>query len=269
MERTNPFIVISNIDTLLNRSLFIVAQSFSKYDVNSFNNLPKNLKVKLLKVFTKRGLVNDDNIDKFLNEDVRTLDFTDCPSISDIGLNKLKCKYLVKIDLNSNSSPRNSITFKGIAALLQSCPYLQIILLRKCAAIDDKCLLEIAKTCGVRLTNLNVAGCPLVTDEGLKYLGEYCKNLKAIDLKGTLISDIGVFNLMSKTVGETIEEIHIANCKQITDESIEAILNNSKAIKFLMFHSCPKVTDASRVALEDYSFNKSNQQFKHLTWTVY
>jgi hypothetical protein len=47
---------------------------------------------------------------------------------------------------------------------------------------------------------------------------------------------------MTKNVGETIEEIHIANCKQITDESIEAILNNSKAIKFLMFHSCPKVT---------------------------
>jgi hypothetical protein len=76
---------------------------------------------------------------------------------------------------------------KGITALLQSCPYLQIILLRKCTAIDDKCLFEIVKTCGVRLTHLNVSGCPLVTDEGLKYLGDYCKNLKAVDLKGTQV----------------------------------------------------------------------------------
>jgi hypothetical protein len=76
---------------------------------------------------------------------------------------------------------------KGITALLQSCPYLQIILLRKCTAIDDKCLFEIVKTCGVRLTHLNVSGCPLVTDEGLKHLGEYCKNLKAVDLKGTQV----------------------------------------------------------------------------------
>ena len=47
---------------------------------------------------------------------------------------------------------------------------------------------------------------------------------------------------MTKNVGDTIEEIHVANCKLITDESIEAILNNSKAIKFLIFHSCPNVT---------------------------
>ena len=47
---------------------------------------------------------------------------------------------------------------------------------------------------------------------------------------------------MTQNVGETIEEIHVADCKNITDESIEAILNSSKAIKFLMFHSCPKVT---------------------------
>jgi hypothetical protein len=48
----------------LNSSLFIIAQSFNKYNVNSFHNLPKNLKLKLLKVLTKRGLINDDNIDK-------------------------------------------------------------------------------------------------------------------------------------------------------------------------------------------------------------
>ena len=92
---------------------------------------------------------------------------------------------------------------------------------------------------------------------------------------------------MKENIGETIEEIHVANCKKITDEAIEAILNNSKGLQFLMFHSCPNVTgkksfkinkllinytmplDASRVALEEYTFNKSNQKFKHLTWTVY
>ena len=40
-------------------------------------------------------------------------------------------------------------------------------------------------------------------------------------------------------------------------------------IKYLLFHSCPKTTDASRLALEDYMTNNSNQKVKHLTWTVY
>lgn len=47
---------------------------------------------------------------------------------------------------------------------------------------------------------------------------------------------------MTTGVGETIEEIHVSNCRLITDEAIEAILNSSKNLKFLMFHNCPRVT---------------------------
>lgn len=74
---------------------------------------------------------------------------------------------------------------------------------------------------------------------------------------------------MSENLSKKIEEIHIAHCDLITDESIECILLNSKLIKYLLFHCCPKMTDASRLALEDYMTNNSNQRFQHLTWTVY
>jgi hypothetical protein len=78
--------------------------------------------------------------------------------------------------------------FKGISSLLQSCRFLQIILLRKCIDIDDKCLIEIAKVCGSRLSHLNLSNCPFVTDVGLKYLGDYCKMLKAVNLTGTEVN---------------------------------------------------------------------------------
>jgi hypothetical protein len=74
---------------------------------------------------------------------------------------------------------------------------------------------------------------------------------------------------MTRNVSKTIEEIHIAHCDFISDESIECILLNSHSIKYLLFHSCPKTTDASRLALEDYMTNNSNSKVKHLTWTVY
>lgn len=69
-------------------------------------------------------------------------------------------------------------------------------------------------------------------------------------------------------VAETIQEIHIAHCNLITDQSIECILMYCKRVKYFLFHSCPKVTPASRIALEDY-MNSNNQKVKHLTWTIY
>lgn len=47
---------------------------------------------------------------------------------------------------------------------------------------------------------------------------------------------------MSSNVSKTIEEVHLAHCDLITDESIECILLNSKQIKYLLFHCCPKIT---------------------------
>lgn len=74
---------------------------------------------------------------------------------------------------------------------------------------------------------------------------------------------------MSNNVSRKIEEIHLANCDFITDESIEYILMQGKSIKYLMFHGCKKTTDASRLALEDHMANSNNQNIKHLTWTIY
>ena len=71
------------------------------------------------------------------------------------------------------------------------------------------------------------------------------------------------------SVYKSIEEVHIAGCDLITDESIECVLMNSDRIKYLLFHSCPKLTDASRIALNDYMVKHQVQKIKHLTWTVY
>jgi len=50
---------------------------------------------------------------------------------------------------------------------------------------------------------------------------------------------------MSENVSKTIEEVHLAHCDLITDESIESVLLNSKQIKYLLFHCCPKITGMS------------------------
>ncbi|RNA12081.1 hypothetical protein BpHYR1_053764, partial [Brachionus plicatilis] len=69
------------------------------------------------------------------------------------------------------------------------------------------------------------------------------------------ITDDGVFLMFSKpNVAKTIQEVHVAHCDFISDQSIECILIY--------------LTPASRIALEDF-MRSNNQKVKHVTWTIY
>jgi len=269
MDNYNPFVVLSQVDTLTSRCLFVIAQSFDSYEKELFGFMPKALKQSLLKILTKRGYINDENIKYFLSEETKFLELRDCSKISDTALEQLSaCKFLRQIDLNTSSDRREGITVKGIKAMLQTCAYLRVILLRKCANIDDSCIFEIAKNCGARLSFLNISHCDKITDKSLSYIGQNCKCLKAINLTGTQITDKGIFDLMTESVSNSVEEVHVARCCKITDEAIECITLRASKLKNLLFDNCPKLTEASRIALEQYINNSSNQKLQYLTWTI-
>lgn len=119
-----------------------------------------------------------------------------------------KCKYLLKIDLNSLHSPRTLITgmgmieynfiykigvflkvfyvYLGISKLARNCNNLQTIFLRRCELVDDACIQSIAQYCP-RLNALNISQCPLVTDKSLVALGRNCRLLKSINFSGTQV----------------------------------------------------------------------------------
>lgn len=58
-----------------------------------------------------------------------------------------------------------------------------------------------------------------ITDEGLQYISEYCKKLIMLDIRGTNITDNGVF-LMSH-----LECLLLNDNKQITDISVKSLVN--------------------------------------------
>lgn len=170
---------------------------------------------------------------------------SECLVLTDLSLDKISavCRNLSKIDLNSNNSPRELITSNGISNLARNCKNLHSIFLRRCVLVDDSCIETIAQNC-LRLSYLNIANCPLITNASLAALGRSCRCLKSINFSATKVTDLGVFALFSSTsnVSKTIEEIHMAHCDSLSDESIECILLNSKKIKYLIFHSCPLIT---------------------------
>ncbi|CAF0962688.1 unnamed protein product [Brachionus calyciflorus] len=271
MDHSQVMIRMNCGDSLVKLCLSLIVNMVKneKLQIDQISKLPKNLVSSLLNTFSKRGLLTDDNIQFFLNENTRELELSECDKLSDKALEKISlCKYLRKIDLNSHSIQRTLITGQGISNLVKNCKFLTSILLRRCSLIDDECIDIIAKSCP-KLKNLNIANCSLITDQSFVSLGKYCNNLESINFSGTKVTDNGVFYMFSKeNVAKSIQEIHIAHCDLITDESIECILINCRRVKYLLFHECPKVTVASRIALEDY-LNSSDQKVKHLTWTIY
>lgn len=269
MDHNQVMVKIVTTETLTNKCLRNLANNFKHIDLTKFEKLPANLKAILLRIVSKRGYIDDESIGIFVEQKTKVLELNECSNLTDIGVSKLSvCKYLRKIDLNSNYGPREKISSKSICELALSCKFLDTVLLRRCINVEDDAIISLASNCKL-LTNLNLGNCPRITDKSLIAIGANCNNLQSINITATQVTDNGVFSLMSLNISKKIEEIHLAHCESITDESIEYILLQSKTIKYLMFHGCKNTTDASRLALEDYMANSTNQKVKHLTWSIY
>jgi hypothetical protein len=152
--------------------------------------------------------------------------------------------------------------------LVESCHYLQHIFLRRCININDECIEKIALNCS-NLSSINLGYCSMITDASLIALGKHCHRLKSINLTATNITDEGVIGLVTQGTVINLQEVHLSRCNYITDEAIECVLMNCKNIKYLLFTNCPKTTDASRFAIEEYMLNSTNKKMEQVTWTIY
>ena len=60
------------------------------------------------------------------------------------------------------------------------------------------------------------------------------------------ITDKGIFDLMTDSVSNSVEEVHVARCYKITDEAIECITLRASKLKNLLFDNCPNLTGINR-----------------------
>ena len=216
---------------------------------------------------SKRGTITDHNIEMVLHRGVRVLDLSEC-EVSDDALAVI-ARYgtnIRKIDLNAGKASRTNITSSGIQALASGCPHLQVLFLRRCVNVDDDAVAAIARNCR-HLRELNIGGCKLVTDQSLKALGEGCNQLTSINFAHAQVTDEGIIALVSGACAQTLKEIQLVGCREVTDDAIEAVIMYCPKISILLFHDCPKLTEISRRALED--LRSEDHKMKQVTWTVY
>ncbi|XP_001635812.2 protein AMN1 homolog [Nematostella vectensis] len=257
--------IVSSLDSLQTSCIRAIADHVSQHK-GGLKDLPREVKDNLVLLFSKRGLLSDDVLPKIVSPLIRDLDLSESDT-SDEGLMALQvCKKLRKLDLNAVKDRRENITSNGIITLSQSCHDLQTVYLRRCTSIGDEAVIALAENCP-QLMHLNLGGCLQITDRSLKALAKHSKFLQSLNVSKTKITDTGIFSLTSGCCTQSLKELHLAHCKDITDDGVESVLMLCPNVTILIFHNCPLVTDRSRYAMEEVA--QRGGVMKQLSWTVY
>lgn len=234
--------------------------------LSQLDNLPINVKDRLLHLMSKRGLLTDTNVAKVVHKRTRILDLSES-EVSDRALQRIPvCRNLRKIDLNSSKGERTEITNEGIQALAASCPLLSIVYLRRCANIEDSATIALAQSCR-QLMELNLGGCVRLTDASLLAIGQNCRLLRSLNISRTKVTDAGIFSLCNGVCCQSLTELHMNNCIHLSDEAVEGVVTFCPKMTILLFHGCPCITERSREALE--MLQGVGSKMRQVTWTIY
>ena len=251
------------VDSLVNSCLYSVAENMSlkNYDISI---IPTNVKERMLNLLCKRGLITDSNIAVCLFASLSTIDLSES-SVSDKALEIIAetSSRLIKLDLNATKGNREEITSVGIIALSKGCRLLQTVYLRRCVNVADDAIVELSRVCR-HLCQLNVGGCRQITDVALAAMGENSAALESLNVSGTSITDEGIRFLCEGLPGKSLNELHINNCCNLTDASVNLVTRTCPSIQILLLHGCPKMTDATRNAIDELA-----TQMRQVTWTFY
>ena len=231
------------------------------YDMTA---IPTNVKERMLNLLCKRGLVTDSNIEDCLFSSLTTIDLSEC-IVSDKSLEIIAATSpcLSKIDLNATKGNRSEITSPGVIALSKGCSLLHTVYLRRCVNVTDEAITELSRNCR-RLRQLNVGGCPQITDISLAAIGENSAALVSLNVSGSSITDQGIQHLCKGASRKTLNELHINNCSNLTDESVNLITITCPSMQILLLHNCPKMTDATRDLIDQLA-----TRMRQVTWTIY
>jgi len=251
---------------------------------STLGSLPANLKARLFTLLSHRGLINDDNLPLLLNCRTRTFDFRDCTNITDQSLILMaRCSLTAQIERKRLQSTQNeipphttttsvlnpsiihvrglNITDYGLIQFVQQYPSLRKIRAHNCSQITDESLISIGTHC-LRLMELDLTGCIKITDEGINGLRQLT-HLRALALTQTHITDDSLISIGQSAFHNTLNEINLKMCTEITDDGFLFLLKHCPNLKTIGSIQCPKLTERSRQNL-----NPHTHQLSYLVWTI-
>ena len=132
----------------------------------------------------------------------------------------------------------------------------------RCYKISDKGILKLVQANGHSLVSLMLAGCSGISDRSLRYISQYCTQLKELDItRCPKVTDIGI-NYLVDLMG--LESLNMYANTQLSTSSYEAI-KSMHALRRIDF--CGHSNLTSKDLLQIIS-NCHHLEYLNLSWCV-
>jgi Leucine-rich repeat (LRR) protein len=240
----------------------LVSKEPSSWLLDLPTNLKDILRAKLLSSAVNQGHNVAAILPLLVHQKVSRLDLSDMNDLQDIGW-LANCTRLTQLKLKS--CLRNCNEIGDVFVKLSQ---LQVLHLHYNAdKITDEVLKSIADNCH-NLRELDLGHSMQISDDGIACLRQLTK-LTCLNLSHTRVTDDGLARLFDQK-SLRLTELRVDNCRNITDEGIEIVLEACQEhLNIFLFHACPGTSDRSLTALQTFLRQGGGAAVKQTTWTIY
>ncbi|XP_059275025.1 uncharacterized protein LOC132029716 [Lycium ferocissimum] len=187
-----------------------------------------------------------------------------CPRIQVLNL-KFKKKNRFYDEMDENLVLDDDFDEKGLYFIAKGCcSCLDTVCLRKRSGVGDGGVGFLVKFLP-KLIALDLSCCDKVSDEALRVIGSVSRSLKNLNLQGCwLVSDTGLKSLAEGPVRMTLKKLILAECDRITDCGVLSLMKFCCLEELDLGECGPNVTDVTGEAIA------SSESVKrlNLSWLV-
>eukprot|EP00057_Strongylocentrotus_purpuratus_P001885 XP_003723417.1 PREDICTED: uncharacterized protein LOC100889573 [Strongylocentrotus purpuratus] len=160
---------------------------------------------------------------------LRTLNIAQCYKITDECVASVAPKFqsLQHWQLKGVKELRDS----AVKKIARHCKKLRTLSIASCPHVTDVSLIEIATYLN-SIRSLDASGCRKIGNEGMRCLATCCPYLEKVGLSSTSVTHKSVSSLASYA-SQTLMELKLNCCREITEASIIRLLKHCKKLKTL------------------------------------
>ncbi|CAL5223987.1 g6599 [Coccomyxa viridis] len=127
---------------------------------------------------------------------------------------------------------------QGAAVMFQN---LHTVGLRRATHLQDRALAALAAANGPRLKDVDLSGCQLVTDLGIRALTSSCRNLESVNVSSCYELSDAAFESLGTCSG--LRSLDACGCEQLTDAGLQALAQGARDLRKVNLGWCEGVTE--------------------------
>ncbi|XP_046665783.1 protein AMN1 homolog isoform X2 [Homalodisca vitripennis] len=233
------------------------------FEVTYVQNLPDIVKEDVLNLALRNGKAQK-CISNFLHPNIKNLHINESTISNDDLHNISRCKKIRSLQMNPPTQHQYNHCSLALKQLFTSLPQLVKLHVQRNQGVTDDVLAALTTHCPL-LQELDVSGCHTLSDRSAVSLATL-HNLQSANLSSTSIGDESLLAMADGVCSQTLTEVILNNCVNITDKSLNVLINKCCNLSILACGNCPKVSGDNHLGPgSDLGKNKKKQ----VTWTFY